>query len=57
MENQPKMQSIPKTFKKYCLRCEKSFRPTGKYQKICEKCKIIIRKETTKKIYGRNNEK
>ena len=55
--NIPKMQSIPKTFKKYCLRCEKSFRPTGKYQKICEKCKIIIRKETTKKIYGRNNEK
>ena len=26
-------------FKRICIRCEKYFRPTGKENKICEKCK------------------
>ena len=28
-------------FKKFCLKCEKSFQPLGKYQKLCDKCQLI----------------
>jgi len=26
-------------FQKYCIRCGKLFRPSGRYAKICSKCK------------------
>jgi len=26
-------------FKRFCIRCGKLFRPTGRYAQICEKCK------------------
>lgn len=38
-----------KLFKKNCKKCYKLFRPTGKSQKICEKCIKKIREGAVKK--------
>jgi len=43
--------------KKPCIRCDKVFQPTGRFQKLCEKCKKERQEETTIKLravnYGR----
>ena len=34
-------QQFPKhLFKKYCRRCDKLYRPTGRYQQICSECNL-----------------
>lgn len=48
----------PKLFKKICHKCDERFRPTGKFQKLCEECRgINTDKGNLKKSYFRNKEK
>jgi len=51
------MKSIKKIFKRPCRRCEKSYQPNGKYQKYCEKCQNILRKESEERKRRLRNEK
>lgn len=48
-----------KYFKKPCTRCDELFTPTGKYQKLCNKCRDIrhASKETLKKKYYETKKK
>ena len=48
------MASKRHVFKKYCLRCEKRYSPTGKSQKLCEKCQLKARELRNKKQRIRN---
>ena len=38
------MEKSNRMFKKDCTRCDKTFRPDGKYQKLCNSCISIARK-------------
>ena len=38
------------TFFKYCDKCGKRFQPTGRTQKLCEKCQAKIRAKRYKKM-------
>jgi len=35
-------------FKRICIRCEEYFRPTGKENKICDKCKKPVGSQNKK---------
>lgn len=40
-------------FRRFCDRCHIWFRPSGRKSRICEKCKIKIKKDMVKRIYGK----
>jgi len=42
-------------FFRFCERCGRKFRPTGKHNKICENCQLKSRKEVNRKQKGKNN--
>jgi len=47
-----KKVSKPKYYyRRFCERCNKTFRPTGRCTKVCDKCKEKIMKDV---IIGRN---
>ena len=43
-------------FKKFCIKCGKYFQPNGKYEKICDNCKIPkgehMKNKITKKTHS-----
>ena len=48
----------PKRFKRLGIKCNKEFRTTGKYQTLCEECKIHpSSKDYLKQKYLRSKEK
>jgi len=41
-------------FKRICIKCEKYFQPKGRYEKICDNCKIPKGEHMKNKITKKN---